>query len=456
MTEPRNHRRNSYACLIGLAAAGLIAVTAVSGRASTDDFAALWEKAAANNSDLQAARLAVERARAMKENAGIIVPSNPELEISHVRGEKETSLVLEPGLQGPIQRSGQRLSGFEAGLSQELEIAGQRGLRLEIADLRLELARVTLQHRSGEIRALLRREYYAAAAAGSLQEHLTHHIATLRSLPPLRDAKMGTYVNTAVLADLSDLESERADAGIQSDRALGNLRLLCNDPSWDNEITAKVAALRLVTFVFPRPPEAGSLTERALAQNTQIRMISLRGRLAKSGATLAERSMLPNVTIFAVFGTETTGSGRLATGFVGPASERQQSVRFGLRMPLPIFQRNQNVRTEADFDDKNAELEAARLRREIEINLPVAVKAYARLYAQLESLRPLLVPSETSLARIDAALRGGRISYLEFWSEHERWHETEKRYLKVVMDLAGAWAEMETLSGTPFDGTVVR
>jgi cobalt-zinc-cadmium efflux system outer membrane protein len=114
------------------------------------DFSTSLDLAKKNNPDWKAAEQEIEIARGKLTTARRISPFNPVLE----------------GQGGPRRIPGEgKHADFGVGLSMELEVAGQRGKRIEEAERNLERAEASFRDFQRSFRAKLARAFYQAVFA---------------------------------------------------------------------------------------------------------------------------------------------------------------------------------------------------------------------------------------------------------------------------------------------------
>ena len=238
--------------------------------------------------DVQIARREFDALRGRRTSAGIWLPSNPN--VSFNGGDRE--LVERPG--------GVSAFNWTATLSQEVEVAGQRGLRLSVADAELEAQtrRVVVTELEVAARALSTFfEVQAAREELSLAERLGQIAQSLSELAEQR-SKIGLL--SPVDADVAQSESIRIgviryEARRRFYSAQADLNgLLRRDFDGPVELAGSLRT------TFPLPPEvhagASSFVSRALLLRGEIAAADAERRVLEAQLQLIRRARLPNPT----------------------------------------------------------------------------------------------------------------------------------------------------------------
>ena len=238
--------------------------------------------------DVQIARREFDALRGRRTSAGIWLPSNPN--VSFNGGDRE--LVERPG--------GVSAFNWTATLSQEVEVAGQRGLRLSVADAELEAQtrRVVVTELEVAARALSTFfEVQAAREELSLAERLGQIAQSLSELAEQR-SKIGLL--SPVDADVAQSESIRIgviryEARRRFYSAQADLNgLLRRDFDGPVELAGSLRPS------FPLPPEvlvgASSFVSRALLLRGEIAAADAERRVLEAQLQLIRRERLPNPT----------------------------------------------------------------------------------------------------------------------------------------------------------------
>ena len=332
------------------------------------------------NPDLLAARQELEMARGGEVNARLFNQFNPT-----VNGQVWNR--NNPG-SGNVTDS-------QVTLSQEIEIAGQRGLRREAATRNVTRVDARVKNRERLITGQVMRAFYQAL---TLQKRLglRKEIETLNLR--IRDASKARFkagvapIMESNLAEIRYGQSRKetfvAEASFQN--ALLDLRRLLG---WEPERSIELSGqLRNTPKAVPLP----ELLQRAQAQRPDL--IAAKREVARVKATmdLTRRLIVPNPTFQGFYQTETEGPGGAS-----------KMVGGGISIPLPVFDRKQGELVTQGGEFNRSRHQIVAVTRNIEREVETAFQAYQAARQSVE------VFEAEVLERIDDNFRFIEIAYQE-------------------------------------------
>ena len=346
-------------------------------------------------------------------------PWNPELE-----------------LEGPGSLSRGSLGRYEARLSQEVEWAGQMGLRTRAAEFGSTAA-------GGEVRNSARelvREVevaYANLIAARSRRAVAEDIRLLNER--LRNA-VGVQLTegevSVLQANLVEIESGRARARVlEEERRVRTAEI---------EL-AHILGLPAGTAIAPRdgedapPPEADQLSETDLLAEAILRRPDLEAAeaaVARSRALdrLATREALPNLRLQGIAEREAPGA-ELRWG-------------LGLSISVPLFDRNQGLRTRRD-----AELRASSLRHEgallrVEAEVRDALQVYRAVAEELRIYETAVFePATRNQDLLEAAYTEGKLDLEALLLLRNQLLDAELGYWATWARHREAWAALRAATG---------
>ena len=139
--------------------------------------------------------------------------------------------------------------------------------------------------------------------------------------------------------------------------------------------------------------------------------------------------------------------------FVGPEQERERSLRFGIRIPLPVFNRGQGSDRIAMAHEERASANYDQIEPRLESTVRQAHARYINLRSLANQLAVNSATVSRSIGQIEEAFIAGRISYLDFWGEYDRTLRMVQRYADTLVEAAAACGELELVTGTPIGPT---
>jgi cobalt-zinc-cadmium efflux system outer membrane protein len=398
------------------------AVAAANREVTLDELLAFAER---NSPALQ---IAVRRRRygeAAREGASPLLRENPTLAF---------------GIGPRFDTAGTSGYDFAASLGQPIEIAGQRGLRLDAADRLGERLDADVAAARWEIRRQVTLAYRAAIVGRERVRIADSLVAFAEEM--LRIARRRLAAGEATAIDVRVAEGDTAQARqakILAEQELRQAQLtLCELTGWPIE-TPPVPRGALEA---PRPvPALRDALAVAAERHPELRAKRAAVAEAHARAELADREAWPTPT----FGAAVAREGHRS----GPGSEGTNYIVLGtIGLPLPFWQRNQGERARAHVDEEVAQTEQSAA--SVALRARIA-RAHAELQAAAERLRlfaSTVAPSlEDSLALLRRGFDAGEIPLLNVAVARERFLQTQRDALRSYADYYRALAELEYVVG---------
>ncbi len=370
--------------------------------------------------------LAVARARSQLSEAevtaaSVLLPDNPEIEIGAGPKFGPTSLGLE----------------IEVSLVQSIEIAGQRGLRIDAANSEIDVARLRLEDAKWRVHRLVHEAFHnallarerAAAAARVLE------FATRLEQITMRRLEAGEVSQVQVRLAKGELAQAR-QARVAADGAAHLARLrLAEVAGWPADSPPDVAG----HLDEPRraPPLAHLMTE-ASQHNRQLEVGKGEVTAAQARVTLTDREAWPSPSLGLAYAHERD-----------PGAA--QGVHIGmvtLGLPLPLWNRNQGERARASAGLTVARAEQDAALALIAVRL-VEARAVVEVAAQrIEAFGSEIIPAFAgNLSLLERAFELGEIDLLQVMVARGRFLEIERDALAAYEDYFSAIAQLEELLG---------
>lgn len=338
-----------------------------------------------NNPGIQALRLEEEVAKGQLEKARLLLINNPTIEGEVSKKEK------------PIEEGSGKFTNYGIKLSQEFEIAGQRGLRIDVAEK--ELSRIAFEIKDKEI--ILAHDVknaFARALALKKKEDLAKEVVKLKEeLLNFTRIKFqagdvsGLEVNIAEV-ELSKARAELLSASREYRESILNLQ---SQVGLKYDIAFKVEGE--IAQDIPSLPEKEVLKKLAL-QRPDIKAASVDTDKTRSAMRLANREVFPNITL---------------SGFYD-RDERRDAVGLSLSIPLPFFDIKQAERKEAKVRAEQARIKLSGIEKVIENEFE---EAYNALVSSLEELsifkKEILDKAMENLSLMNLAFKEGKISFFD-------------------------------------------
>jgi len=397
------------------------------GAAQSIGVAAAVAEALEHNPELLAARDELEVARGLIVKAGSVNAFNP---------------TLGGGIGNRDFDSGGSKVQASAELSLEVEVAGQRGKRMDAANRNLERIQAEIDDVSRLLRARVEQAFYGAIYARERQrlasevEKLTRRVSDASAARfragevPKMEPNISRIRHSQSRRDLLTAERQYGDARRELERLLGREPIGAIVPNGELRPENELA------------PDADRLLERAFRERPDLRAQTAEIERVEAEEALTRRLAVPNVTFGAFYDEEAEADGG-----------RDRIIGGGVTIPLPLFDRQQGElvglagrRTQAQHQRQAAALS---IRAEVE----EAVRAYE---TALEGVgvyeMDVMALIEENFRFIEVAYREGKIGLLELAVVPNDLVEARATYLESLYEYWLSRIALERAVGAgPFD-----
>lgn len=329
---------------------------------------------------------------------------------------------------------------YEAEVGIELEMAGQRGLRIDAAEEVVAAADSRFSDAGRLTLAEVERAYHRVVAAEQRLALLAAIEESNERLAAAVRTQLAEGEVSLLEANLVAVEAARARARAVEQRAartsaaleLG--RLLGVDPRTEIRTVGPAAQ--------PEREAPASLDEalgRARADRPDLRSNEQELERARQDERLARRERLPNLRLAALLTRE------------DPLVDPRLGVAVGLE--LPLFNRNQGAtaRRAAELSGARAELRATEARVRMEVQ-----EAYRRYQAVADEVghleAELLGPSRENQRLLDVAYREGKIDLASLLLVRNQLLDAELGYWDAWERRERALTDLQSATGTILDG----
>src|SRR5262245_11667310 len=413
MDGMRAPRAGGWRCLLAV-----LLVAPVRAWGLVLDLPQALELARTRNPTLRIAVAGVDSARGRKRQAGLW-PKNP---VFWTEGGSHTV-----GNDSFIDRG--------ISLEQELEVGGQRKIRVAAADHEVARAESLLDDRQRTIEGEVRRAFFGLAAADR-RRALADEAAALATR--LRDAarpRLSSGDIRRVDVDLATVEAARREQA----RALADTEHL-------RAATRLAAVLGIVDAANLEVTETGSetslpdrpldgLVEQALASRPDVRSATAETKRIETAADLVHREgNIPNVTVRGFFRKE-VGDERIAGA--------------ELSVPLPLWNREQGTETALRADAVGAQAESERLREDVVRQVQLAHARLTTAESAWERYqRDALPVAAQALTRLEDGYRNGYLALPEVLVQQDRLVEARAAAIAAWLEVQEARADLIEVVGS--------
>ncbi|MBP1750012.1 MAG: family efflux pump outer membrane protein [Deltaproteobacteria bacterium] len=378
------------------------------------------QHALGHNPDLQALRLEEDTAKGLLQKARLLLINNPTIGGNISKKDK------------PEEEDGGAFTNYGFKLSQEFEVAGQRGSRIAVAEN--ELARVQSGIKDRE-RILI----------GEVKDSFTKGLALkkknelAREIVQLKEELLGYTRIKFQAGDISGLDVNLAE--VELSKAKRDL-LLSGREYRESLVTLQgfmgVSPDKPLTLQGDLPLEAPVLPERAIlyeaafALRPDAKSAVFEVEKTKAALKLARKEVIPNVTL---------------SGFYD-RDELRNTVGLEISMPFPLFDRKQAERKEAYVKAEGAKIKSEGLKKTIEREVE---QAYSDLAIAIEELtlfkKEIIVKTAENLNLLNLAFKEGKVGFFEVRLAQKDTIEARFAYIEAQTRTRLAQNAIEKITG---------
>lgn len=401
-------------------------VDPVQGASSID----LVRRALASNAELAASRFDIERSRARLRQAGL--RPNPTVDFEQTTGRLTGS-------------SGEQETTI--GFALPIELGGKRQRRIDLALAELEAAEAGVADRERRLIAEVR-VTYAETVAAVRELETTENLHNLDTETARIIEARVTEGESAPLewnllrVEVARLKGRRALVQGRLEAAMLRLKNLAGVPASES------MRLRedLSDPILPEPPASlEAAVDLALRARPDLRLARLIEEMAQAGLRLAQAQATPDVVAFSKY---TANRSTFNSAPVGILSDKDHLLSFGVSISIPVFNRNQGAKAEAE-----ATISQARRRREFVeavIRSEVA-SAYARYQAAQSALDTLeegvLARSMQNIKAVRGAYEAGAFRVTDLLVEQRRYVDLQRDFIETLAERYRALADLQSAVG---------
>ncbi|MBA3034988.1 MAG: TolC family protein [Desulfobacterium sp.] len=337
------------------------------------------------NSDLQAIRLEEGAAYGQLEKARLFLINNPTIGCNVSKKER------------PEGESGSAFTNYGFKLSQEFEVAGQRSIRIDIAEKELAKIKAEIKDKERVVVADVK-DAFTKVLAVKKKNGLAQEIVRLNEeLLGYAKIKFQAGEVSSLNVNLSEVELSKAKKEVlligrecrESLLALQGFIGLSPEASFDvhGDLPSKAPALPDKEFM-----------KAALYRRPDVKATLLEVEKTRSAKKLVEKESIPDITL---------------SGFYD-RDERRNTVGIEVSIPLPLFDRKQAEKKEAYSKAAAAKIKSNGLEKAIQRDFELA---YSNLVTAIEELslfkKEIIVIAAENLDLLNLAFKEGKVGFFE-------------------------------------------
>ena len=342
---------------------------------------------------------------------------------------------------------GEAESNFSVGISQTFETGGKRTRRTAVAELELNKVRAEVIALERQLSVSIRNAYSAVIANARQLDVLDGLIKADDELVRVIEARLKEGDVAPLDVNLVKVEADRLK--IQAIQAKADLETqllqLKNLTGFDVLEDIRIAPQA------DRPPRldlgVSELTEIAFRERSDLTAARLGEQLGSARVDLAKANATPNIA-------GSIGYSRnkqiidLPPVIGGNTINRDNELKFGLTVDLPVFNRNQGEIASAAAEKTQATREREFLETTIKRDVAISYRKYRAASETLVLYSTQIMPrAEANLKSVRAAYGFGDFSVFDVVSEQRRLTENVTGYNQALSDYYSALAELEAAIG---------
>ena len=383
---------------------------------------------------VRGAQARVEQAGGRNTIAHYLTPSNPR---------------LNAGVTTDRTFQNQREGAIDFGLEQELEIFGQRGLRIAMSDAELTALRLELEAARARVRVEVEIAYYDLA----FQERrvaaltaVTDQAARLEEAARRRATAgdLGEAEHTLIAADLATTRAESRAAEAERVAAAARIAVLTGRPA--GEALSTTGALPSDAAIAP----LDAWLAFAHQQRPDLRAAAAGVTVGDREIALRKRERLPNPTLSIGYARDRAvfaGDDVQPRGIVTGISDVDQFLVASISIPLPLFRTGGGEIAEARGRRAEAAADRDALVASIDIDVAAAHARYDEARQRATELAAVETTLAGTLARYEAAYTAGKLDLSAYLAVRDRVLRAQFAALTARHDAAVANAQLRLAAG---------
>lgn len=336
--------------------------------------------------------------------------------------------------------SEERKQEWSAGLSQTLEIAGQRGYRRAAADAALAALRAEIADARRTAHATAAERFYRVLA---LQQRVAlegQALSLFEGTATAIQKRRAAGEDTKLDANIAAVEAERA----RNQLAIAQEQLLAARADLSATIQLPSGHLPEAVGELALTPRRFSLAELLASADAhpRLRALAERENSASSRLKLEQASTYPDVTVGVSVGRE------------GPATARERLTTLSLSLPLPLFKRNAAGIGQARSDLGQAQIERQSSLRDTRATVNALWLRLDSLEARVRRLQESMLPALADNQQLSVkSQKAGQIGLLELIVVNRQALDaqrdlndalTEYQATRLALELAAGWPQEAT------------
>ena len=318
-------------------------------------------------------------------------------------------------------------------LSQRLEIGGKRRLRTGVAKKEKDILGLDLLITIADITAKVKKAFFDALTSQDELEFAKEALEIAESLKAISDEKF----NAGIIARIEVLK-----ANVEFSNA--KMKVIVTERNRLNSIK------KLQTIMGTPNISLNELYPISIVDTPLLKMEKLEDMLLTNYPAVQAQKKIVELSLLKVKEARKNAIPDInaSVGYKRLSETDEDTIQAGIKLPLPIFNRNQGKITEANaFSDKAKDDEIA-IRNELLLLLNKAFSSYISSREQVSCYINTIIPqAEESLNIAKQGYRRGEFDYIVVLDAQRTLANTRISYIKIMNELFSSIAEIEKFVG---------
>lgn len=324
---------------------------------------------------------------------------------------------------------------FTIGVTQEVEVAGQRGRRIEAAKAELKAAEAQFTQDQRLVAAEVSLAFFEALRAREILEISRLDMELARTLQDAAQRRLEAGSSTQLELNLATAELGRAEERFfLADGAYGETRAVLAEVTGLDPGVPPEPAGDLAESATPALPPLAELLQNATTNRGDLEALRLTERAVQARLKLARREAFPNLAISGFYGQEGTGD-TLIGGGVGLA--------------VPLFNRNQGAIAETRATGQRVSADRAVMHLQVQREVAAAYARYQAATASVSRLRETVLGTlEENFQLLRRAYEAGKTSSTEVVVIRRSFIEARRELVEASLMARRDRVTLELAAGT--------
>lgn len=386
--------------------------------------AEIVRRAFETNGDIKIARLEVERARARLQQARL--RANPTLEVEQTSGR-----LVGSGGDGELS----------VGASLPLDVYNQRQRRIDVAQAEITLREAEVAARQRELAGQIFSNYAEALAALKelqvLEDLLELDTETTRFVQiRVNEGETAPLELNLLQTEVERLRARRQLAEGKLQAAISKLKFYAGVPYEESlKLREDMTTARFLNI----PTTLETSLEVALRNRPEIRVAELEEQLASAGLRLVRAQSKPDLTAY----TRYTQGRSVVDLPTGAFPQRDRGLTFGVAIGIPVFNKNQGAKAEAEIAIRQAQERRAFAEQVIRSEVVAAFQRIGAANRALAILEQSVLPrSQQNIVTIQKVYEIGELKITDLIAEQRRLLDANRDLTETLTERYRANADL--------------